>query len=171
MKDPTVTTPITQRNIDTIHAWLEAHNRQDMKALNYYTEDIEVVEMATGVVYKGMEKMRELARMAYRRKGWKDLTHIFATETDACVEYTARADMSQPLSAEEKTSGMHGIDLSKAKSSTAPFSMPVCFICHFTTEGKIDRVREYWDISNVTRQFGIESVMSKLYKIFMRRTS
>ena len=27
-----------------------------------------------------MAKMRELAKMAYRRRGWKDLTHIFATE-------------------------------------------------------------------------------------------
>jgi hypothetical protein len=25
-------TPTTQRNIDTIRAWLDAHNRQDMKA-------------------------------------------------------------------------------------------------------------------------------------------
>ena len=64
-------TPTAQRNIDTIHAWLDAHNRQDIKAIDYYAEDIEIVEMPTGVVYRGMEKMRELARMAYRRKGWK----------------------------------------------------------------------------------------------------
>jgi ketosteroid isomerase-like protein len=142
-----------------------------MKAIDYYTEDIEVVEMATGVVYKGLDKMRELARMAYRRKGWKDLTHIIATETGACVEYLARADMSEPLTADEKASGMHGVDISKAKSSTAPFTMPVCFICHFTEEGKIDRVREYWDVATVTRQFGIESIMSKIMGVFMRRGS
>ncbi len=161
--------PTIQRNIDTIRAWLDAHNRQDMKALDYYTEDIEIIEMPTGVVYKGMNKMRELARMAYRRNGRKDLTHIFATETEACVEYIATADMSQLLSAEEKKSGIHGVDLSKAKSSAASFALPVCFICHFTEEGKIDRVREYWDVITMTRQFGIESIKSKILSFFMPR--
>jgi hypothetical protein len=61
--------PIVQRNIDTIRAGLDAHNRQDMKAIDCYTEDIEIVEMPTGVVYRGLDKMRELAQMAYRRKG------------------------------------------------------------------------------------------------------
>jgi hypothetical protein len=55
------THPATQRNIDTILAWLDAHNRQDLKAIDFYTEDIEIIEMPTGVVYKGMDKMRELA--------------------------------------------------------------------------------------------------------------
>jgi hypothetical protein len=131
-----ISNPVIQRNIETIRAWLDAHNRQDMKALDFYTEDIEIVEMPTGVVYKGMDKMRELARMAYRRKGWKELTNIIATETQACVEYIAKADMSQPLTKEEKESGLHGVDVSKAKSSSAPFAIPVCYICHFTEEGK-----------------------------------
>jgi hypothetical protein len=68
--------------IERASSWLDAHNRQDMNAIDCYTEDIEIVEMPTGVVYKGMAKMRELPRMAYRRKGWKDLTHIIATETE-----------------------------------------------------------------------------------------
>ena len=142
-----------------------------MKALDFYTEDIEIVEMPTGVVYKGLDKMRELARMAYRRKGCKELTNTIATETEACVEYIAKADMSQPLTKEEKESGLHGVDISKAKSSTAPFAIPVCYICHFTEEGKIDRVREYWDVATMTRQFGIESMKSKLLRFVMRRGS
>ncbi len=170
MRDNTTVSPTTQRNIDTIRAWLDGHNRQDMKAIDCYTEDIEIVEMPTGVVYKGMDKMRELARMAYRRKGWKDLTHIIATETEACVEYIAKADMSQPLTEEEKRGGIHGVNISKAKSSTTPFAIPVCFICHFTDEGKIDRVREYWDVATMTRQFGIEGIKSKIFGFFMRRT-
>jgi len=159
---------IVQRNIDTIIDWLDAHNRLDMKAIDYFTNDIEIVEMNTGVVYKGMEKMRELAKMAYRRKGWKDLTNIFATETEACVEYIARADMSQQLSEEDKKGGMHGVDISKARATNGPFALPVCFICHFTEEGKIDRVREYWDVATMTRQFGIESFKSKILSFFMR---
>src|ERR1700730_1965951 len=85
-----ITSPTAQRNIDTILAWLDAHNRRDMKAIDCYTDDIEIVEMPTGVVCKGMDKMRELAGMAYRRKGWKELTNIIATETGAQVAMAAR---------------------------------------------------------------------------------
>jgi ketosteroid isomerase-like protein len=168
MKENTAISPVTQRNIDTIHAWLDAHNRQDMRAIDCYTEDIEIVEVPTGVVYKGMDKMRELARMAYRRKARKDLTQIIATDTAACVEYIARADMSEPLAKEERESGIHGVNLSKAKTGTASVAMPVCFICHFTEEGKIDRVREYWDVATLTRQFGIEGIKSKILRFFLR---
>jgi ketosteroid isomerase-like protein len=143
--------PVIQRNIHTIRAWLDAHNRQDMKALDFYAEDIEIIEMPTGVIYKGMEKMRELARMAYGCKGCKELTNVIATEAEACVEFVAKADMTQPLTQAEKESGPHGVDISKTKSSAAPFAIPVCYICHFTEEGKIDRVREYWDVATMTR--------------------
>jgi hypothetical protein len=39
-----------------------------------------------------------------------------------------------------------GVNISKAKSSTAHFATRVSFINHFTEEGKIDRVREYWTL-------------------------
>ena len=94
-----------------------------------------------------------------------------STSVFLCVEYIAKADMSQPLTKEEKESGLHGVDISKAKSSTAPFAIPVCYICHFTEEGKIDRVREYWDVATMTRSFGIESMKSKLLRFVMRRGS
>jgi len=42
--------------IERASSWLDTHNRQDMKAIDCYTEDIEIVEMSTGVVYKGMAK-------------------------------------------------------------------------------------------------------------------
>jgi len=108
---------IVQRNIDTIIDWLDAHNRLDMKAIDYFTNDI---------------------------------------------------DMSQQLSEEDKKGGMHGVDISKARATNGPFALPVCFICHFTEEGKIDRVREYWDVATMTRQFGIESFKSKILSFFMR---
>jgi hypothetical protein len=49
-----VDNPVIQRNIHTIRACLDAHNRQDMKAFDFYAEDIEIIEMPTGVTYKGM---------------------------------------------------------------------------------------------------------------------
>jgi ketosteroid isomerase-like protein len=167
MERPTSNNPLVKRNIDTILNWLELHNRQDMAAIDGYAEDIEIAEMNTGVVYKGMAKMRDLARIAYRRKGWKELTNLFATEDEACVEYIARADASLPLTQEEK-GGVHGVDVSKAKPSDNQVNLPVCFICHFNSEGKIDRVREYWDVSTLTRQFGIKSLKSRFLRFFMR---
>src|SRR5215470_327020 len=134
-----VSNPVIQRNIQTIRAWLDAHNRQDMKALDFYTDDIEIIEMPTGVVYKGMDKMCEFARIAYGRKACKELTNVIATEAE-CVEYVAKADMTQPLTQAEKESGLHGVDISKAKSSPAPFAIPVCYICHFY-RGRQDRPR------------------------------
>ncbi len=134
---PTSNNPIGKRNIDTILTWLELHNHQD------------------------------LAAIAYRRKGWKDLTNLFATEDEACVEYIARADASLPLTNEEK-GGVHGVDVSKAKPSDHQVNLPVCFVCHFNSEGKIDRVREYWDVSTLTRQFGIASVKSRFLRFFLR---
>ncbi len=168
MEIPKSTNLTVQRNIDTMMFWLDAHNRQDMAALDCFAEDIEIIEMNTGVVYKGMDKMRELAKAAYKRKGFKDLTNIFATETYACLEYIASGDTSEPLSEEERKSGFHGIDISKAKTKSNSISIPICFICHFNDNGKIDRVREYWDTATVTRQFGIESLKSKILGFFMR---
>ncbi len=39
-----------QENMCSIRAWIDAHNRQDMKALVYYAETIEIVEKNTAVV-------------------------------------------------------------------------------------------------------------------------
>ena len=117
------------------------------------------------------QEMRDLAKMAYSRKGFKELSNIFATEPEACVEYIAKADMSQPLTKEEKVANIHGVDLSKAKANNTRFELPVCYICHFTAEGKIDRVREYWDVATMTRQFGIEGIKSRILRFFMQRLS
>ncbi|SRR6266702_1616599 len=159
-----------QENVNIIRAWIDAHNRQDMKALDYMDENIEIIEIPTGVVYKGMTKMKELAKIAYRRRGWKDITNLIATDDEVCVEYIARADMSKPLTEAEKKSGIHGIDTSKARASNAPFEMRVCFVCHMK-DGKIDRAREYWDVATITRQFRIENPLTKLLTFFMRHNS
>ncbi len=159
-----------QENMKMIRAWIDAHNHQDMKALDFMDEHIEIIEIPTGVVYKGMTKMKELAEVAYRRRGWKDITNLIATDDEVCVEYIARADMSKPLTKAEKESGLHGIDLSKAKASNTPFELRVCFVCHIK-DGKIDRAREYWDAATITRQLGIANPVTKLLTYFMRHSS
>jgi ketosteroid isomerase-like protein len=159
-----------QENMRIIRAWIDAHNRQDMKALDYLDENIEILEIPTGVVYKGMAKMKELAQMAYRRHVWKEITHIMATDEEVCVEYTVRADISQPLTEGEKAGGLHGVDISKAKTSKTPFELKLCFVCHIK-DGKIDLAREYWDAATITRQLGIASPLTRLLTFFMRHSS
>src|SRR5215472_14053153 len=67
------TAAIAPKNVKTMLAWIEAHNRQDMGALDYMHEDVEIVQVATGVVYHGMEQMKKLAAMAYSRRGDKEV--------------------------------------------------------------------------------------------------
>jgi ketosteroid isomerase-like protein len=162
--------PAAQENMRIIRAWIDAHNRQDMKALDYLDEQIEIIEVPTGVIYKGMTKRRELAEIAYRRRGYKEMTHLMATEEDVCVEYTNRADLSQPFTEGEKAGGIHGIAISKAKTSKAPFELKVCFVCHIK-DGKIDRAREYWDVATITRQLGVANLLTRLLTFFMRHSS
>ena len=75
-------------------------------------------------------------------KGYKRLTHIFATDREACVEYVALADVRGEVTDSEKKQGLHGIDVSNAKPHVDTFEMPVCFVCEIQN-GKIRRAREY----------------------------
>jgi ketosteroid isomerase-like protein len=144
-----------QDNINIIRAWIDAHNRRDMNALDYMDEDVEIV-VPTGVTHKGFDVMRKLAEMAYSRGGWKDITNIFASEDEACVEYNAKGNLSEPLSESERKTGIHGIDLSSAKPAAKTIELKVCFVCHFKN-GKIDRAREYWDTASLMRQMGVDN--------------
>jgi hypothetical protein len=56
-----------------------------------------------------MAKMRELPRMAHRRKGWKDLTHILANETERVWSMSRELTSLGRSPKEEKESGIHGV--------------------------------------------------------------
>ena len=145
--------PTAQANIDLIKAWLDAHNAQDMRALDYMADDIEIVETPTGVVWRGRKDMENLARLAYSRKSFKKLTHIFATDIEACVEYLTIINTADAVSDFEREQGLHGIDVSKAKPTVQIFELPVCFVCEIEA-GKIIRAREYWDAASLEQQLG-----------------
>jgi ketosteroid isomerase-like protein len=141
-------------NIELMKAWLDAHNRQDMRALDYMSDDVEIVETPTGVVWRGRGDMEDLARLAYSRKSYKRLTHIFATDKEACVEYMTVVPIAGDMTDFEKKQGLHGIDVSTAKPTVDTFELPVCFVCEIE-DGKIRRAREYWDAAALARQLGV----------------
>jgi ketosteroid isomerase-like protein len=143
-----------EANLNLMKAWLDAHNRQDMKALDYMSDDVEIVEMPTGVVWRGRRDMENLARLAYSRKSQKRLIHVFATATDACLEYVTIVSIAGGVSDFEKEQGLHGIDIANAKPTVDTFELPVCFVCEIH-DGKIQRAREYWDATSLARQLGV----------------
>ena len=140
-------------NVKLMQAWLDAHNRQDMKALDYMSDDVEIVEIPTGVVWRGCRDMENLARLAYSRKSLKRLTRVFATDKEACVEYVTVVSTAGEVSDLEREHGLHGIDISNAKPTVDTFELPVCFVCEIQ-DGKIRRAREYWDAASLARQLG-----------------
>jgi hypothetical protein len=154
------TTSAASKNVRTMLAWIDVHNRQDMKALDYMHEDVEIVEVPTGVVYRGMAQMKKLAAMAYSQRSDKEVTKIFASDDEVCIEYIARADLSAPLTGAERKEGLHGIDLSSAKPRST-FELKVCFVCRFK-DGKIYRAREYWDAAEMARQFGKSNFLARV---------
>ena len=145
-----------QANVELVKAWLDAHNRQDMRALDFMTDDVEIVEMPTGVVWRGRKDMEMLAKLAYSRKSHKRLTHLIATDTEACAEYVAIVSTSDEVTDYEKQQGLHGVDISQAKPTVDTFELPICFVCHIV-EGKIDKAREYWDAASMSRQLGVDA--------------
>jgi ketosteroid isomerase-like protein len=159
-------TTAARDNVKTLLAWIDAHNHQDMRALDYMHEDVEIVQVATGVVYRGMPQMKKLAAMAYSRRADKEVTNVFASDDEACIEYIARADMSSPLTDTEKKEGLHGIDLAGAKPRST-FELKVCFVCRFK-DGKIYRAREYWDAAEMARQLGKSNVLARAFTFLAR---
>jgi len=160
------TSPAAHENVRTMLAWIDAHNRQDMKALDYMHEDVEIVKVPTGVVYRGMAQMQGLATMAYCRRAYKKVTNVFASDDEACIEYIARANMSSPLTDTEKKEGLHGIDLRGAKPKST-FELKVCFLCRFK-DGKIYRAREYWDAAEMARQLGKSNFLARVFTFLAR---
>src|SRR5262249_12381869 len=63
-------------NVKLMKAWLGAHNRQDMKALDYMSDGVEIVEIPTGVVWRGRRDMENLARLGYSRKSQEVDTRV-----------------------------------------------------------------------------------------------
>jgi ketosteroid isomerase-like protein len=146
--------PAARHNMDIIRAWLDAHNRQDMQALDYMDDEVEIVETPTGVVWRGRQDIESLARLAYERRSYKELTHLFAADDEVCAEYTTRVSTADPVSEFAKEHGLHGIDITNAQPTVQTFALPVCFVCHISN-GKIDRAREYWDAASMARQLGV----------------
>jgi len=146
-----------QSNMAVMRGWIEAHNRQDIDgALVFFDKDIEIEEVPTGVRYKGIDASREMAKVAYGAQGHKEIANLFASEDWACVEYVAKARLTGAANISGPTivgDVRHGVDVTSGKQEV---EMKVCYLAHFNKDGKIDHVREYYDLLSVMTQLGVD---------------
>ena len=118
---------------------------------------MEIVETPTGAVWHGRKDMENLAKLAYSRKSFKQLTHVFATDTEACAEYLTMVNTGGEVTDFEKEQGLHGVDVSGAKPTIDTLNLPICFVCEIK-DGKIVKAREYWNAASLTQQLGTDEV-------------
>ncbi len=155
---PDDATSRVQRNTAVMRGWIDAHNRQDVDgALVYFDKDIEIEEVPTGVRYRGIDAIKEMARVAYGAQGHKEMVNLFASEDWACVEYVAKAKLSGAAGISGQTivgDVKAGVNAASGKQEV---EMKVCYLAHFNAEGRIDRVREYYDLLSVMTQLGVDA--------------
>jgi steroid delta-isomerase-like uncharacterized protein len=135
-----------QDNLQMMHTYFDALFGKDLnKILDMLADDIEWTIIPTGDTLKGKTILAELApnHWAASPNRIKTLVNVFAGEEFACLEYrtggtlTAQADfpsISFPPTGKK-------------------YEFQCCFVFHIAN-GKIDRVREYFDMETVKRQIG-----------------
>ena len=137
----------SQSNLDVMRGWIDAQNRQDQDgALAFLDVGVEVEDVPTGVKYKGLDAMKEMAGVAHGVQGIKEITNLFANEDWACVEYVAKAR----LSGEVDVSGPAVMADGKKE-----VELKVCCLAHFNKDGKIDHARGYYDLLSVKTRLGV----------------
>ncbi len=130
-------------NIQIIKDWLEVHNRDDVEGeLSFWDDHAEMTIVPTGKIYRGIEELREAAKMAVKSHGRKTLTHIFADDDWVCAEYTVTSQVQGPMDA-------HNIKI--PAGVTKEITLQICFLANIQN-GKIVRSREYWDTGSMMRQ-------------------
>ena len=146
-----------QSNMAVMRGWIDAHNRQDVDgALVFFDKDIEIEEVPTGVKYRGIDAIREMAKVAYGAQGYKEIVNLFSSEDWACVEYVAKAKLSGAADISGPTivgDVKRGVNVAPGREEV---EMKVCYLAHFTAEGKIGHVREYYDMLSVMTQLGVD---------------
>jgi ketosteroid isomerase-like protein len=135
-----------QDNLQMMHTYFDALFGQDLNPILEMIDDhIEWLIVPTGDTLKGKEQIAKLApnHWAASPNRIKTLVNLFASEDFACLEYrtagklTNQADFPSVL----------------FQPTEKHYEFLCCFVFHITN-GKIDRVHEYFDMETVKRQLG-----------------
>jgi ketosteroid isomerase-like protein len=135
-----------QDNLQMMHTYFDALFGKDLNPmLDLFDDHIEWLIVPTGDTIRGKEEIAKLApnHWAASPNRIKTLVNVFASEDFACLEYRTAGTLTNQAdfpSISFQPTGKH-------------YEFLCCFVFHITN-GKIDRVHEYFDLETVKRQLG-----------------
>ena len=134
-------------NAQRIRAYFELLYGKELETLlAMFADDIEWLIVPTATRIHGKSELRALAANHWRASPdrIKTMIGLFASDDFACLEYTS--------------SGTVTAEADFVNTKVAPtgrrYELQCCFVFHFRRDGKIDRVREDFDMGTVVRQLG-----------------
>lgn len=140
-----------QENLNTIRTYFDLLFSKELDTLvDMFADDIEWFIVPTGTLIRGKDQLSALAQnhWAASPDRVKTLVNLFATDDFACLEYTSGGTLT----------GRADFVSTTFEPTGRKYELQCCFVFHFTLDGRIDRVREYFDTETVHRQIGEGSV-------------
>jgi len=137
---------LIQANMSTMKTYFDLLFSKNLdKLLELIDPNIEWLIVPTGDIIKGQDEFVKLARnhWAASPNRIKKLLNLFANEEYASLEYITGGTLT----------GDANFGSIKIVATGAKYELQCCFVFHFTN-GKIDRVREYFDMETVKRITG-----------------
>jgi ketosteroid isomerase-like protein len=135
-----------QDNLQMMQRYFDALFGKDLNIiLDMIDDHIEWLIVPTGDTLKGKEQIAKLApnHWAASPNRIKTLVNVFAGEEFACLEYRTAGTLTDQAdfpSISFQPTGKH-------------YEFLCCFVFHITN-GKIDRVHEYFDMETIKHQLG-----------------
>lgn len=117
--------------------------------LDLFADEVHWLIVPTATDIRGKAQLRELALNHWRASPnrVKTLVNLFASEEFACLEYTSAGAVTADAD----------FGATKIKATGRRYELSCCFVFHFRADGKIDQVREYFDLQTVQRQVSGQS--------------
>jgi ketosteroid isomerase-like protein len=135
-----------QVNLTTLRTYFDLlFSKSVDKLLDLIDPNIEWLIVPTGELVKGRDAFVALAKnhWAASPNRTKNLVSLFANEEYASMEYVSGGTLT----------GDANVGSTKIAATGAEHELQCCFVFHLTS-GKIDRVREYFDMETVKRITG-----------------
>jgi steroid delta-isomerase-like uncharacterized protein len=132
-----------QDNLALMRRYFDLLYTKDLDGLlELVDDDIEWLIVPTGDVIKGKASLAELAENHWGASPdrTKRLLNLFASEDCACMEYTSGGTLT----------GEVDFRSIKIPPSGLKYEIQCCFVLYFSN-GRIDRVHEYFDMDTVKR--------------------
>jgi ketosteroid isomerase-like protein len=133
-------------NMSTMRTYFDLLFSKNLdKILELVDPNIEWLIVPTGDIIKGKDEFSKLAKnhWAASPNRIKTLINLFASEEYASLEYLTGGTLT----------GDADFGSTKIVATGAKYELQCCFVFHLTN-GKIDRVREYFDMETVKRITG-----------------